>query len=362
MKVLFSRLVRILAAFVLGTLVLFNPLQLVADGLLKAPRDYEGSLEERSQEAIIVMTADGETATEDLILKISVDGDVDQFAWVIPFPNQPKVNKADAALFKELYDYVKERIQTQRKTKSKKFMGMGGFGAAEAVDVLSREIVGSYDVSVVRENVAGTLNQWLEKEGYQPIENGEDVLEFYRKKDYVFACVKVSEAELKAGTSTDLHPLRFTFLTGGRDGIYFPMKLSGLQNMGFSVNLYVFYPAWLNDTLNRFGYEKRGFHRKYRDWDGPRCEPNAGKLWSDPSADPFLRDMADGIPTVAKLFADLYPEERFYLTNIQTIIYEPATIRAWPEDLWLFPYYTKQRFIPYDVRPGGPAEGWADVR
>jgi Uncharacterized protein conserved in bacteria (DUF2330) len=236
----------------------------------------------------------------------------------------------------------------------------GGFGTAEEIDVLSRQIVGSYDVAVVRENVAGTLNQWLNTEGYQSIENGEDVIGFYRKKSYVFACVKVSEVELETDTPVDLHPLRFVFPTGGRDGIYFPMKMTGLQSRRFSVNLYVFYRAWLNDCLNCFGYEKRGFHRNYRDWDGPQCQPNAGKLWSMPRTDPFLRNMASRIPTVSKLFAAHYPDQRFYLTNIQAHSLDPADVRDWPDDLWLFPYYLKPRFVPYDARPGGPAEWWKD--
>lgn len=64
------------------------------------------------------------------------------------------------------------------------------------------------------------------------------MIEFYRKKGYVFCCIKVTEAQLQAKTPVDLHPLRFTFKTGGRDGIYFPMKLSGLQKQPFDVNLY----------------------------------------------------------------------------------------------------------------------------
>lgn len=352
--------VGICVVVVLATIVVAGPSQLAADGFLKGPHDYKGSLEERSQEAVIIMTSEHGKATEDMILKITVEGEVDQFAWVIPFPNQPKVTKADAALFTELFDYVHKRLQTQQETRSKKLGVMGGLGGEAGVDVLSREVVGSYDVAIVRENVAGTLNQWFEKEGYQAIEDGEDVIGFYREKGYVFACVKVSEAELKADKPTDLHPLRFTFPTGGRDGIYFPMKMTGLQKMHFGVNLYVFYQAWLNDSLNCFGYERRGFHRKYRDWDSPQCQPNAGKLWSKPHTDPFLRNMAEEIPTVSKFFADHYPEERFYLTNIQAFRLNPADVRAWPDDLWLFPYYLKPRFIPYDVRSGGPAERWKD--
>ena len=53
--------------------------QTTADGKLFAPRDYQGSLEEQSQEAIIVFSQGDEktSAVEDLILKIRVVGPVD---------------------------------------------------------------------------------------------------------------------------------------------------------------------------------------------------------------------------------------------------------------------------------------------
>lgn len=140
------------------------------------------------------------------------------------------------------------------------------------------------------------------------------------------------------------------------------MKLTGLQHERFDVNLYVFYRYWLNDELNRFGYVKRGFSLKYRDWDGPHDRPNEGKRWAKPETDPFLRNAAKHIPTVGKLFAELHPNEKFYLTNIRADRLDPQEVKAWPDDLWLFPYYRDPHFIPYDARSGGPAEAGADAK
>jgi len=207
----------------------------------------------------------------------------------------------------------------------------------------------------VRENTAGTLNQWLADEGYRRIEDGDDVIEFYRAKGYVFACIKVTEAKLQAGQPADLHPLRFTFKTGGRDGVYFPMKMTSLQKEPFGVNLYVFYRFWLNDNLNQYGYGMHDFRCVHRDGDGPRCKPDAGKDWSRPSRDPYLRRIARRIPSVAKLLRELHPNQRYYLTNISAYHLDPAEVRKWPDDLWLFPYYLDRDFIPHDARPGGPA-------
>jgi hypothetical protein len=333
----------------------------LADGKLQPPRDYRGSLEELSQEAIIIFHGADEPgeATEDLILKIGVRGDVSQFAWIVPLPNEPETKPEDAELFEELFDYVQHRSM-RRSVKNSKSDGKAAPEAAndrEAVTVLSREIVGSYDVSIVKENVPGALNQWLANNDYQPLEDAEDVLEFYREKGYVYACMRVSDAKLQGDATVDLHPLRFTFKTDGRDGIYFPMKLTGTQTEPFNVNLYVFYGAWLNDELNKFGYTHRGFRLNFRDWDTRECEANAGKSYSNPEGDPYLRNDAHRIPSVKRLFQKLHPGERYYLTNIQAIRLEPRDVRDWSDDLWLFPHYTNRSVVPYDVRDNGPASG-----
>jgi Uncharacterized protein conserved in bacteria (DUF2330) len=271
------------------------------------------------------------------------------------------MGEAEAILFKEMFEYVKLRLRPKKKPQPKtrarggKGKGAGVGGVIPDVEVLSREVVGSYDIAVVRENTPGKLNGWLEDEGYQPIQDGDDILDFYRRKGYVYACIKVGDAGLKADAPADLHPLRFTFKTGGCDGVYFPMKMTGLQKRRFDVNLYVFYRWWLNDKLDRYGYEERGFRRKYRDFDGPRCEPGEGKNWSDPYGDLFLRSASRRIGSVAKLFQELHPHERYYMTNIQAQQLDPAKVRQWKDDLWLFPYYSSEGVVPLDAREGGPA-------
>jgi hypothetical protein len=275
----------------------------LADGMVKPPIEYRaepyaGSLEETSQEAILIFhPGDAETsASQDLILKISVAG-----------------------------------------------------------EVIERKVVGSYDLAILRVKQRGALNQWLFDQGFQPVADADDVLDFYREQGFVYACMKVSDAALAAGSTVELHPLRFTFDTGGCDGIYFPMRLTGLQNEPFDVNLYVFYDKWINDKLNEFGYTQRGFELKWRDYDSRRCTPNAGKLWASPADDAYLAPYAEDLPTVAALFGRLHPDNRYYLTNIQARQLDPKDVRRWPGALWLFPYYTNRKFVPYDARPGGAA-------
>ena len=51
-------------------------------------------------------------------------------------------------------------------------------------------------MSIVKEKRAGSLNQWLRDNKYQPVAGGDKVIEWYRKKGYVFACMRVSDAAL----------------------------------------------------------------------------------------------------------------------------------------------------------------------
>jgi hypothetical protein len=167
--------------------------------------------------------------------------------------------------------------------------------------------------------------------------------------------VKVKDATPGGDGTSSLHPLRFSFRTGGYDGIYFPMKLTGLQTEPFDVNLYVFFRYWINDDLSKHGYVHRGFHLRYRDWDSPRCEPNAGKSYSAPEEDLFLRNSSHLFTTVTTLFQKLHPGERYYLTNIRASGLKPADVRQWSDDLWLFPYNPREGWIPHDARQGGVA-------
>lgn len=341
----------------------------LADGMVAPPamykeKPYEGSLQEKAQEAILIFhPGDAEnSARQDMILKIHVEGEVDQFAWVVPLPSAPKTGKEDAAIFKELHGYVQARLAAQNRNDSKEAKPDAAPATAEkpaeGVDLISREVVGSFDVAVLRENKAGALNAWLKDNGYQPVQDADDVVGYYRKKGYVFACMKVTDAALKKGSAVELHPLRFSFETGGRDGIFFPMRLTGLQNEAFDVNLYIFYDKWVNDRLSKYGYAHRGFTLRWRDYDSRACTPNAGKAWSDPAGDPYLRSYADRIPETTKLFQKLHPGKRFYLTKIYAQGLKPEDVRDWSGDLWMFPYYTNRSVVPYDAREGGPA---ADV-
>ena len=336
------------------------PTYVSADGLVMPPIAYKGSLNETAQEAILIFHkgTEDEPSSQDMILKISVQGEASDFGWVVPLPGVPETGKADAAMFKELHDYVQARMP---RTKGKKEARSGGIDnlaepqATPDVEVVKREVVGSYDVAIVREHKAGALLDWLKENKFQAPDGIGDVIEFYRSKKYVFACMKVTDAELKRTMPADLHPIRFTFSTGGQDGIFFPMRMTGLQEAPFDLNLYILYDKWINDELSRYGFTRRGLQLRWRDYDSRTCTPNAGKWWARPDKDRYLSGYARLFPTVTSYMAEHHPDNRYYLTNIYARQLDPEEVLDWKDDLWVFPYYTNKRFVPFDARKGGPA-------
>jgi len=337
--------------------LLLSPTFLLADGKVIRPRDYQGSLEESAQEAIIVFQpgSEGISAVEDLILKISVTGNTDHFAWIVPFPTVPETSQESSKLFDELFAYCELRSARPLNFTGSDKSATPAKAEAKPVEVLKSQVVGSFQVTTVREQEAGTLNKWLVENGYQRLDGADEVLDFYRRKNYVLTCIRVSDAMLTGNKPVEIHPLRFHFKTGGRDGIYFPMRLTSLQQAAFDLNLYVFTNSWINDRLNAFGYQQQGMSLRFRDFDSPTCVANAGKWYAEPKNDSYLRDYAPTLGETAKLFQKLSPQGRFYLTNIQAQNIQPVNLRKQQDDLWLFPYYTTAGMVPYDARATGIA-------
>jgi uncharacterized protein DUF2330 len=246
------------------------------DGIVVPPADHDGVLAEQSQEAILVLHEDGRTQDLVLAIKVTARGSspkspgrtVARFSWIVPLPSPPEVAPEDARLFDELHRHVSTWPEPLWSTRLRRHM-YGSGDNDPAVEVIRRESVGVYDVALVRENQPGALNRWLAREGYRTLEGADDVIGHYRDRGFVFACVKVRDAALKPGKAVHLHPLRFTFDTGRSGQLFFPMRMTGLQQGAFHVNLFAFYPGWLEERAAHGGYERCGFRVRYRDWDLP---------------------------------------------------------------------------------------------
>ena len=227
---------RIRPLFVLGVtvilLVALFPYLARADGVPVPPYGYEGDIEMPGQKAIIVY--DAERKHEDLILSIQLLGESPEAAWVVPVPSPPQVNTASAEWFVQLSDLTQPKIETRYLP----FPMLGGMAASTeqgGVEVLSREQVGVYDVSVLSADEPGALLEWLNENGYAFPEEGQPILDAYVKEGWYFMATRVLPGKA-AQLEGDVQPLWLSF--DAEQAVY-PMRLTSLIDRYMDVLIYV---------------------------------------------------------------------------------------------------------------------------
>lgn len=180
-------------------------------------------------------------------------------------------------------------------------------GAAPGVVVLSREIVGSYDVAVVGADAAATgiardaaLAAWFKQNGFVLPASAAPLLAEYAAKSWVFAAVKLRpDAAATSAAYLTPHPLIFKFKTTAP---VYPMRLTGIGNGLLTLDLYVF---------GRGRASAPGLTEIRCD----HCE--FGESVQDPSrwvrggvigvGHPALKDIVDKLTTATKLSGTLTP-------------------------------------------------------
>ena len=236
--------------------------------------DYSGraraeDITEPRQKALIIHS-DG---VEQLVLQVSYKGSASEFAWVIPTPSPPNVFPVHAPVFHGLSAFTDGGVAYWFKPGRAPFSFGGGGGARASagvkslldVEVLKEEVVGVYDVSVLRSGDAQDLFEWLKERKYQVPEGLVPLAADYIRRGWVFTAVRVSagrqaasEQKLKEGT---LQSLSFVFRAP--EPVY-PLKISSLNSGKTEVLLYVLAPLWVSDPqmtpVCRLTFN-------FRDWD-----------------------------------------------------------------------------------------------
>ena len=145
-----------------------------ADGYPVPPYGRSGDVEMPGQKAILLY--DALQGREELILSVQLLGASPDAAWVVPLPSAPEVRTASPEWFVQLSDLTQPRVETRYVP----FPLLGAAGAGEApsgVEVLSREQIGAFDVSVLSSDDPGALLEWLNGNGYEFPEEGLPILD-----------------------------------------------------------------------------------------------------------------------------------------------------------------------------------------
>ncbi len=178
-------------------------------------------------------------------VQILYQGDAAKFSWIVPMPQAPMVTVGSQPLFDALLGATVPRYGFTQQFEDcgddgsfgaggDSFSGAGGepsAGGAPAeggIDIISKEVVGAFEVTVLQGQSAQEVTDWLEANGYQSVASAPEILDDYVEQGFVFAAIK-----LIGGAGIDqIHPLVFRY-QGSEPCV--PLKLTSVaavENMG----------------------------------------------------------------------------------------------------------------------------------
>lgn len=223
------KIYKIIVAFSL--LLLAAPFLAKADGIAIPPPNRE--IRETEQKAVIFY----ENGIEDLILSIKFTGDAKNFAWIIPTPSRPEVNKSSDELFTGLDDLTNTGMPVIP-MREEQFLDVGVKSNA-GVEVVETKKIDYYDITVLDAKNSDALMAWLKERGYDfPFDEAGWIFDTYIDNGWYFTIVNVDGSKVFSGVEAQFRsghavPLKLTFPT---DKIVFPLKISSV-NIKYQYNL-----------------------------------------------------------------------------------------------------------------------------
>ncbi|MEA2007310.1 MAG: DUF2330 domain-containing protein [Patescibacteria group bacterium] len=197
-----------------------------ADGIVVSPPSRK--VFETDQKAVIFF----EDGMENLILSISFQGDAGDFAWIVPTPAKPEVEKSTDALFTRLDELTKPEYPEPARDLPLLQGGFSGDNAEKGVTVIETKKIDYYDISVLEASDNQSLYNWLNDHGYRFAQAGNYIIDEYIQKGWYFTAVKIdsdrqnlAQGQMSSGHAT---PLKLSFAT---DQIVYPLKISSLSGV-----------------------------------------------------------------------------------------------------------------------------------
>ncbi len=218
--------------------------------------------------------------TETLVVESTLDGKGKRFGWIIPVPNEPKrIEKVSPGLLQTLSLQLKPILVHNNDAAAYILTLLGiylicllltlpkGLGVLRALtiisitflfmvvaipnfisyrnkggykqplnglEIISQNIIGSYETYTLKADNLSVLNQWLTENGYRPFA-GQDlkVIDYYIKNKWYFFAAKLVRKNGKISTP---HPVLIEFES--KEPIY-PMRLTASSAPSLYLELYM---------------------------------------------------------------------------------------------------------------------------
>ncbi|WP_369388907.1 DUF2330 domain-containing protein [Streptomyces sp. CG1] len=271
---------------------------------------------------------------EQIVMRLTVNGDARHAAWIMPVPHRATVTLGDPALF----DQLAQAIQPVRRTRYHFWPKNGDWpfgdhtmaagapapGAGATVGLVDRQRLGPFDVARLTATDPAALGDWLHAHGFSLPTRLKTALQPYVDRHWEYVAVRL--APDTAGTTLHgaLDPLHLTFAA---DSPVYPMRLSRLASTPQSLALYVL-AAHRMATRTAIGGLRPSVVF------AGRVHPHDGTLGKLAAGTPYLTALTQQFPEPARIHGDHELVRAASDTPVQQVIYEDrlrevAGIPAW---------------------------------
>ncbi|MFF3331118.1 DUF2330 domain-containing protein [Streptomyces sp. NPDC002888] len=277
---------------------------------------------------------------EQIVMRLSVTGDADRAAWIMPVPRRATVKLGDPALFDELTAATApvERARYHFWPQDGDWPLTTGDGAGAPppgesanaappqVGVVGRQRLGPFDVARLTATDPGALDGWLRTNGFAFPPRLESALQPYVDRRWEYVAVRLTPETAGTPLNGALDPLHLTFTA---DSPVYPMRLSRPARAPQSLGLYVLAPHRM-EPASRIGGE-----RPRVIFAGRVAATSGTPLAELADGTPFLTAVGQKFPTPATISGDHELRRAATDDSYRQVIYEERLRKVGGIPVWL---------------------------
>ncbi|MGW6519808.1 DUF2330 domain-containing protein [Streptomyces sp. NPDC054962] len=274
-------------------------------------------------------------AQEQIVMRLTVDGDAERAAWIMPVPHRATVELGAPELFDQLAAATAPVHRTRHHfwpqdgdwplTTGGDAAGPPPPGAGPGVGVIGRERLGPFDVARLTATDPGDLDEWLRANDFTLPGRLETALQPYVDRRWEYVAVRLAPESSGTALRGELEPLHLTFAA---DTLVYPMRLSRLAATPQSLGLYVL-AAHRMEPVSRIGGE-----RPRVTFAGP-LDKATGPLAALAKGTPFLTAVAQEFPRPSEISGDHELRRAATDAAYRQVIYEDRLLALAGIPVWL---------------------------
>ncbi|MHC3474380.1 DUF2330 domain-containing protein [Streptomyces sp. 7R007] len=275
---------------------------------------------------------------EQIVMSLTVTGDADRAAWIMPVPHRATVRLGDSRLFTQLtaatapvyrarHHFWPQNGDWPLVTGGRDRVGPppGAAAPPPRVGVVDRRRLGPFDVARLTATDPAALDGWLGAHGFALPSRLRGALQPYVDRRWEYVAVRLAPATAGAPLDGTLDPLHLTFAAGRP---VYPMRLSRLATTPQSLALYVL-AAHRMETGTAIGGERP------RVTFAGRVTARSGPLADLARGTPYLTAIGQEFPDPSRISGDHVLRPAPSDTPVRQVIYEDRLTRVAGLPAWL---------------------------